>query len=87
MRVVYWHASRVFTLLPVDPVKFVQTMKATVGPTYPNYKLARMLTRLLSRKTYAEPAGATALKLNFVENALGYFELNPAEARVARFWC
>ena len=40
--------------------------------------LARLIMRLLSRRTYrAAPAGA-ALPLNWLENSLGYFEYNPA---------
>lgn len=72
------------------------------GKEYPNLNLARLLTRLLSRRTYAPlgPGGSgaaagsdvrlaseearggagQALPLNFVENTLGYFELDPAAA-------
>jgi hypothetical protein len=52
------------------------------GADYPSYSLARLLIRLLSRKTYSPASGGggedTALPLNFLENTLGYFELNPA---------
>lgn len=47
------------------------------GEDYPSYSLARLLIRLLSRKTYAA-GNEDPLLLNFLENTLGYFELNPA---------
>jgi hypothetical protein len=46
-----------------------------VGSDYPAYNLARLLTRMLSRKTYH--TSSPTVKLNFFENYWGYFELNP----------
>eukprot|EP00730_Choanoeca_flexa_P011813 TRINITY_DN2822_c0_g1_i1.p1 TRINITY_DN2822_c0_g1~~TRINITY_DN2822_c0_g1_i1.p1 ORF type:complete len:494 (+),score=97.98 TRINITY_DN2822_c0_g1_i1:40-1521(+) len=60
-------------LLPVY-LKYYNTTEA-VTQDYPAYNLGRLLTRLLSRKTYTHPAAA--LKLTFVENTLGYLEANP----------
>ena len=61
-------------LLPY--LRFYNESEPHAGASYPSYKLARLLTRLLSRRTYgtARPA---PLPLSFVENTLGYFELNP----------
>jgi hypothetical protein len=56
-------------------LKFYNATESLVGDSYPYYKLARLLVRLLSRKTYF--GGDDALKLMFLENTLGYFELNP----------
>lgn len=61
-------------LLPY--LRFYNETEALAGKDYPAYKLARLLTRLLSRRTYAT-AQPAPLPLNFVENTLGYFELNP----------
>lgn len=57
-------------------VRYYNATEAVVGDEYPSYNLARLLTRLLSRKTY-QP-GSDGLALTFLENTLGYFEMNPA---------
>ena len=62
-------------LLPY--LRFYNETEPIAGADYPSYKLARLLTRLLSRRTYAT-ARPSPMPLNFVENSLGYFELNPA---------
>jgi hypothetical protein len=63
-------------------VRFFNATETEAGPTdYPFLNLARLLVRLLSRDTYAskqQAAAAAPLSLNFVENTLGYFELNVA---------
>ena len=46
-----------------------------VGAAYPQYNLARLITRLLSRETYLKPD--QALPLSWFENVWGYFEVNP----------
>ena len=46
-----------------------------VGAAYPQYNLARLFTRLLSRETYLKPD--RALPLSWFENVWGYFEVNP----------
>eukprot|EP00040_Diaphanoeca_grandis_P034216 m.211239 g.211239 ORF g.211239 m.211239 type:complete len:504 (-) comp33104_c4_seq14:15-1526(-) len=62
-------------------VHYYNESEADVGPTFWNLKLARLLTRFISRKTYADSSQQSqALPLNFVENTLGYFELNPLES-------
>jgi hypothetical protein len=54
--------------------------QAGVGEDYPYLNLARLVTRILSRKTYeSRPFNSQAMPLNFVENTLGYFEFNPAK--------
>ena len=53
--------------------------EAISGDHYPYYNLARLLIRLLSRETYNPSVSPSApLPLNFVENLLGYFEINPS---------
>jgi hypothetical protein len=49
-----------------------------VGEDYPYYNLARLTTRMLTRKTYTDPH--KAMQLNFMENGLGYFEMNPIKS-------
>ena len=44
-----------------------------VGQSYPEYNLARVITRLLSRTTYSKPA--SAVPLSWYENVWGYFEV------------
>ena len=51
------------------------------GADYPSLNFARLIVRLCSRNTYSAGVMATSgapLRLNFMENTLGYFELNPA---------
>jgi hypothetical protein len=74
-------------------VNFWNATRDVAGSDYPSYNLARLTIRLLSAQTYllSKPdsnsndkrdmaAPSEAIRLNFVENALGYFELNPAVA-------
>uniref|UniRef100_A0A0G4GCV6 Uncharacterized protein n=1 Tax=Chromera velia CCMP2878 TaxID=1169474 RepID=A0A0G4GCV6_9ALVE len=76
----------------VEPyLRFFNATQPRAGPDfYPHFNLARLLVRLLG-STYrpAPPPGPVvrgapigppkgALGLNFLENTLGYFELNPA---------
>lgn len=61
-------------LLPF--VSYYNATEAVVGRDYPAYNLARLATRLLSRQTY-KPSSA-GMTLTFLENTLGYFEMNPA---------
>lgn len=63
----------------VEP--FITYYNATEAPNvagekYMYYNLARLLIRLLDRDTYSSSIDA-ALPLTFLENSLGYFELNP----------
>lgn len=53
-------------------LKFWNQSTPIVGGDYVSWNLARLLTRALSRQTYL----GRPLALNFVENALGYFEFN-----------
>lgn len=50
---------------------------------YTSYNLARLLVRLLSRRTYRAPFGIggaeRAQPMNFVEKRYGYFEFNPVQ--------
>ena len=57
---------------------FYNQSEPQAGESYPALSLARLLTRLLSRRTYTD--AAAPLRLSFVENTLGYFELSPATA-------
>jgi hypothetical protein len=62
-------------------LRFYNATQEQAGDLYPYYNLARLLTRLLSRKTYQaawNPDERSALRLNFLENTLGYFEMNVA---------
>jgi hypothetical protein len=60
-------------LLPVF-LTYYNTTEA-VTEQYPIYNLGRLLTRLLSRKTYTQPS--LGMSLNFIENTWGYLEANP----------
>ena len=50
---------------------------------YASYNLARLLVRLLSRRTYRAPFGIggaeRAQSMNFIEKRYGYFEFNPVQ--------
>ncbi|CAE7496921.1 CNGA1 [Symbiodinium natans] len=70
-------------LLPAF-LRFYNATEAVAGDSYMEYNLARLLIRLLSRKTYAhalapasQPQSQDPLKLNTLENILGYMEVNP----------
>lgn len=54
---------------------FYNTTQKIVGENYVNYNLARLITRLVSRKTYQNFG---ALPLFRLENCLGYLELDPS---------
>ena len=56
---------------------FYNESQGELGESYVNMNLARLLVRLLSPYTYANRNGTGGLPLNFVENALGYLEMNP----------
>jgi hypothetical protein len=63
-------------------LNFYNQSQQIVGMKYPNWNLARLIIRLLSRVTYESenpqiPQTSSALHLNFIENTLGYFEFNP----------
>eukprot|EP00049_Salpingoeca_infusionum_P020096 m.363496 g.363496 ORF g.363496 m.363496 type:complete len:533 (-) comp22803_c0_seq1:28-1626(-) len=61
-------------------LNFYNETEALVGKDYPYYKLARLLVRLLSPNMYTAIApqyDSVPHRLNFLENTLGYFELNP----------
>eukprot|EP00039_Didymoeca_costata_P027026 m.17251 g.17251 ORF g.17251 m.17251 type:complete len:492 (-) comp5958_c0_seq2:65-1540(-) len=64
-------------------VRYYNQTQEVIGESYPYYNLARLLIRLLSRKTYALPPKEGTFKppvhLSFMENTLGYFEFNPVE--------
>lgn len=51
-------------LLPIFTTFFNATAAAVGNATYQNYNAARLLTRLLSRKTYTQPS--SAMRLTFV---------------------
>eukprot|EP01043_Picozoa_sp_COSAG02_P067476 COSAG02_NODE_10858_length_1844_cov_1.455899_1_plen_304_part_10 len=62
----------------VEPyIVYYNESQGEVGSGYVNLNLARLLVRLLSPHTYANRDGSGGLPLNFLENALGYFEMNP----------
>jgi hypothetical protein len=66
----------VMHLLP-SFVSFSKTTEA-ITEQYPIYNLGRLLTRLLSRKTYTQPS--LGMSLNFPENIAGYLEVTPVVA-------
>jgi hypothetical protein len=59
---------------------FFNATQAVVGEeNYVQYNLARLLARALSRSTYQRAGNDNrTMPLNFMENAWGYFELNPS---------
>ena len=60
-------------------MSFFNATQALVGSQdYPYLNLARLLVRLLSRDTYTGEKDIDALRLLFLENTLGYMEMNPA---------
>ncbi|CAE7627010.1 CNGA1 [Symbiodinium sp. CCMP2456] len=70
-------------LLPVF-LHFYNATQEVAGDSYVEYNLARLLTRLLSRKTYShalrdlgKSLPEQPLRLNTLENILGYMEVNP----------
>lgn len=59
---------------------FFNATQEIAGENYTEYNLARLVSRLLSRRTYGkqEPeVTAQPVQLNFMENVFGYLEVNP----------
>ena len=66
-------------LLPTH-VRALSGSRFIAGDDYVSYNLARLLVRLLSRRTYRAPfiaEPARPVQLNFMENRFGYLEFNP----------
>ena len=57
-------------------LRFFNQTEPYAGRDYPYYNLARLVTRLLSRRTYGDVGGAVPLPLSFMENMYGYFEVS-----------